>query len=366
MKKRYKAIITLILFMSFMSVYAGSQNAGIDPISNSYIINNLQMESDSNQYSESDERYSGEIIFDNSFTDSLMKPEKNINKLISGNGNIIKNLKKKDSRWHVVEYKVRKNDSVWKISKKFKADSSAIIALNNLSSKGVIRENEVILVPSKSGITYKIRMGDTLSSIAEKYATDIEKIADHNNIDGKKIYAGGSIFIPDASEIQSVVYAKKTNSHNKVPENTQVIASNRIEKKISEIKDDKLHLSWPLKGPITSGFGYRTHPFSKEKSFHCGLDIGAEIGTPVRSAGEGKVIFSGWKGAYGNLIVIQHKNNYITVYAHNSKLLVGVDENIRKGQKIALSGKTGAVTGAHLHFEIRKGIVPINPSRILR
>jgi murein DD-endopeptidase MepM/ murein hydrolase activator NlpD len=78
------------------------------------------------------------------------------------------------------------------------------------------------------------------------------------------------------------------------------------------------------------------------------------------------IIFSGWKGAYGNLIVIQHKNNYITVYAHNSKLLVEENEPVKKGQKIALSGKTGATTGAHLHFEIRKGIVPLNPSRILK
>ena len=66
------------------------------------------------------------------------------------------------------------------------------------------------------------------------------------------------------------------------------------------------------------------------------------------------------------MIVISHKNNYITIYAHNSKNFVDVHEKVKKGQKIALSGKTGAVTGAHLHFEIRKGIVPLNPLRILK
>jgi murein DD-endopeptidase MepM/ murein hydrolase activator NlpD len=234
----------------------------------------------------------------------------------------------------------------------------------------------MLLIPSRTGVQYKIKRGDTLSSIAEKYDTDVEKIAEHNNIDGKKIFAGRSIFIPGAiekrehlashdqknlTEKSRIIALKKSDRTASIEKNRTEIAA-----KINEDKNSKLHLSWPLRGPITSGFGYRKHPFSGEKTFHCGLDIGAEIGSTVRAAAEGKVIYSGWKGPYGNLIVVQHKNNYITVYAHNSKLLVEVDEQIKKGQKIALSGKTGATTGAHLHFEIRKGIVPLNPGRILK
>lgn len=367
MKMNTKLIILLLLVMSSVSSYAENDVNSGDPIGNSYIINSLQMESDTDPASESSsETLNGEIIFDNSFDDSLLN-NKDQKKLKTANHNALKNLRKKDNRWHLVEYKVKKNDSIWKIAKKFNTESSVIISLNSLSPKGNIRETEILLVPSRTGVSYKIRRGDTLSSIAEKYNADIEKIAEHNNIDGKKIIAGRSIFIPDASERMR---SEPLKEQKKVSDKTRYIASKKDDAgtgaKVKEEKNGKLLLAWPLRGPITSGFGYRTHPFSGQKKFHCGLDIGAEIGTTVRAAGSGKVIFSGWKGPYGNLIVIQHSNNYITVYAHNSKLLVENGEAIKKGQKVALSGKTGAVTGSHLHFEIRKGIVPLNPSRILK
>jgi len=144
--------------------------------------------------------------------------------------------------------------------------------------------------------------------------------------------------------------------------------NSKAEKPEKKTDTSKIVMSWPVRGPITSGFGYRRDPFtgSREKRFHCGLDIGAEIGTPVKAASEGKVIFSGWKGSYGYMVVISHKNNYITVYAHNSKNLVETGEIVTRGQVIALTGNTGAVTGAHLHFEIRKGTVPLNPQRMLK
>ncbi len=375
MKVNIEALILLLFLMLSVSSFAESNGNINDPLGNSYIINNLEMESSSDPEGESSESLSGEIIFDDTFSDLISSPD-NKNKNKSANTNILNDLKRKDSRWHLIEYRVKKNDSVWKIAKRNGISPSVILSINNISSKGIIRENEILFIPSKTGVKYKIKRGDTLTSIADRYDTDIEKIAEHNNIDGKKIIAGRSIFIPGAEEKKEPLLVRKYRNKS---EKREAIAleksrkSAKTERKEKEIaaelsgnKDQKLRLSWPLKGPITSGFGYRKHPFSGKKSFHCGLDIGAEVGTSVRSAGDGKVIFSGWKEAYGNLIVIQHKNNYITVYAHNSKLLVEVDENVKKGQKIAQSGKTGAVTGAHLHFEIRKGIVPLNPSRILK
>jgi len=375
MKMNIKAVLILLFLVSSVSLHAKSNGKTGDPIGNSYIINNLEMESPSDPESESAESLSGEIIFDDTFSDALFKADKK-NKAKTVNNNTLSDLRKRDSRWHLVEYRVKKNDSVWKIAKRHKVTPSVITSINNISSKGIIRENDLLLIPSRTGVQHKIKRGDTLTSIAERYNTDIEKIAEHNNIDGKKIIAGRSIFIPGAEEKKALVPLRE---HRKTAEKTATVALKKSDKTVitenkereiapgtSKDKEQKLCLSWPLRGPITSGFGFRKHPFSGEKTFHCGLDIGAEIGSPVRSAGEGKVIFSGWKDAYGSLIVIQHKNNYITVYAHNSKLLVEVDETVKKGQKIALSGKTGATTGAHLHFEIRKGIVPLNPARILK
>ena len=96
------------------------------------------------------------------------------------------------------------------------------------------------------------------------------------------------------------------------------------------------------------------------------MDISAPVGTVIRSAEKGRVIFSGWKQGYGRVIIVRHERGYITVYAHNSKKLGKRGDSITRRQKIALSGMTGAVTGAHLHFELRKYVNPLNPIRFLQ
>ncbi|HSA15316.1 MAG TPA: M23 family metallopeptidase, partial [Spirochaetota bacterium] len=91
----------------------------------------------------------------------------------------------------------------------------------------------------------------------------------------------------------------------------------------------------------------------------------AEEGTPIKAAAAGTVIFSDWKNGYGKVIVIRHDNGYISVYAHNSSNEVQKGDQVKSGDIVALSGSTGAVTGAHLHFEIRKYVTPLNPTRFL-
>lgn len=118
---------------------------------------------------------------------------------------------------------------------------------------------------------------------------------------------------------------------------------------------------WPLKGRLSSSFGWRTHPVLRKKKFHNGQDIAVPSGTPVYAADSGKVVVSGWLNGYGNYIAINHGRGISTGYAHNSRLLVSVGEIVYKGQKIALSGNTGLSTGPHLHFEVRINGVPVNP-----
>lgn len=357
MKVKYHAINLLIpvIIIAFSESKGHSAEKKHDPISDSFIINNLQMESDTppSTYDEN-----GEIIFDNTFDDTF-----------SENRNPAINSKPKqggytprDKRYHLEEYMIKRNESLWSIAKKNGTTVEALIEINSIQDPGHLKENGILMIPSTKGIFYKIRKGDTLTKISQQFNTDIDVIAEHNNIDGRRIIAGKQIFIPGAVRL---LKEETVKSKIRIPasEEPEKIAVNKIKEKQA---GGRVVLSWPLRGPITSGFGVRTHPFSGDKKFHCGLDIGAEVGTSVKSAGEGKVIYSGWKDGYGNMIVISHKNNYLTIYAHNSKNLVGVNENVKRGQKIALSGKTGAVTGAHLHFEIRKGIVPLNPVRILK
>lgn len=334
-----------------------------DPITDSYIINNLQMESDKAPSISDQESVEGEIIFDDSFDDNFSKKPKPSISINSKEK--IKKMLGSDKRLHLTEYRIRHNENLWTIAKRSNTSLKLLKEINNIKNPSLLKENDQILIPSKKGIYYKIRKGDTLTGISQKFNAEIDKIAEHNNIDGRKIIAGRKIFLPEAEEpVKKEIPV--INKHHTNIDNTEKIAVSEKSKEKKSVSGTKVVLSWPLRGPITSAFGMRTHPLSGEERFHCGMDIGAEVGTPIRAAGEGTVIYSGWKDTYGNLIVISHKNNYLTIYAHNSKIFVNVNEKIKKGQKISLSGKTGAVTGAHLHFEIRKGIVPLDPVRILK
>ncbi len=120
---------------------------------------------------------------------------------------------------------------------------------------------------------------------------------------------------------------------------------------------------WPVTGAIriTSPFGWRYHPILRVKKYHNGEDIAVPSGTPVHAADSGVVVVSGWEGGYGNYIAIDHGNGISTGYGHNSRLLVHQGDKVIKGQVIAYSGSTGLSTGPHVHFEVRRNGIPIDP-----
>ncbi len=122
----------------------------------------------------------------------------------------------------------------------------------------------------------------------------------------------------------------------------------------------------PLKGYISSKFGIRLDPFTHEMHFHSGVDIAAPKGTPVHAAMSGRVIFSGYQKGYGNIVILKHKNNLITKYAHNSKLLVKKGDYVKQGDTISLVGSTGRSTGPHLHFEVRIKNKAVNPLNFIK
>lgn len=354
-------IITLVFISAPLS--ADRKGAKPDPLDESMIVNNLEMDVDSVSGQENGEDVTGDIIFDDSFSETESKSVKET-RPDRKNSRIINTLRSRDKRWHLVEYVIKSNDTIWGIAKKYDISSDVIIELNDIQNPGQIRKGQVLLIPSKQGVYYTIKKGDTLTSISRKYRSEISEIATINNIDGSDIKAGKKIFLPGAVEYKETVVKKRVKPE--IDDTRLADSRERKNNKKTANRSSGIVLTWPLRGPVTSGFGYRKDPFSGSKRFHCGMDIGAEIGTPVKAAGNGKVIFSGWKGSYGYLVVIAHEKNYITVYAHNSKNLVKTGEIIKKGEVVALSGNTGAVTGAHLHFEIRKGTVPLNPRRLLK
>ncbi|MCL1862797.1 MAG: M23 family metallopeptidase [Defluviitaleaceae bacterium] len=123
---------------------------------------------------------------------------------------------------------------------------------------------------------------------------------------------------------------------------------------------------WPIRGQISSGFGWRRNPFGGRGSeHHNGVDIPARTGTPIRATGGGTVTFSGWRNGYGNTVVIDHGIGLSTKYAHNTRNSVREGERVERGQIIAYVGSTGRSTGAHIHYEVRRNGVAINPAPFL-
>ena len=126
------------------------------------------------------------------------------------------------------------------------------------------------------------------------------------------------------------------------------------------------YLQWPVRGPITSPFGWRIHPISGVRSFHEGIDIGVASGTPIGAAEAGRVIYAGWYGGYGNYILVDHGGGISTGYAHCSAIYVSVGQDVQRGQTIGAVGSTGYSTGPHLHFEVRINGKPVDPLTRLR
>ena len=177
----------------------------------------------------------------------------------------------------------------------------------------------------KEGVWHTVNKGETLWRIAKTYKVDIELIAKENGIkEITEISVGQRIFIPEAKRVLEVK---------------------------PFVAEKGLEFIWPLKGKITSYFGKR------RGEFHQGIDIAVNEGTQIRASAEGIVTYSGFYGNYGNVVIITHRHDFSTIYAHNKENLVKAEDRVKQGDVIALVGSTGRATGPHLHFEIRsKGV----------
>ena len=117
----------------------------------------------------------------------------------------------------------------------------------------------------------------------------------------------------------------------------------------------------PAQGPITSYFGNRYHPILHFTRFHAGLDIGAGWGSPIVAAADGQVVGAGWGGGYGREVQIAHGGGLSSIYGHMSEIVAQPGSYVRAGQLIGYVGSSGLSTGPHLHFEVRRGGLPVNP-----
>ncbi|MGH2342639.1 peptidoglycan DD-metalloendopeptidase family protein [Segnochrobactraceae bacterium EtOH-i3] len=129
----------------------------------------------------------------------------------------------------------------------------------------------------------------------------------------------------------------------------------------AEVGSPKTGFRWPARGRVVSGFGKKPNGESND-----GINLAVPEGTPVKAAEEGVVVYSGNElQGYGNLVLVRHSNGWVTAYAHNSELLVSKGDTVKRGQVISKAGATGNVTSPQLHFELRKGSRPVDPTPYL-
>ncbi len=227
-------------------------------------------------------------------------------------------------------YQVKAGDTLSAIAARFGVPVAWIMVSNSLSST-TIYPGQHLVIP-KGGVLHTVKPGETWHTIAQAYGVNVETLREANGRWAEP-RAGTQLFVP-APEI--------------VP-----------------LSSPSAPFQWPVRGPISSGFGPRIHPIYNVPSFHAGIDLAVPEGTRVRAAAAGRITVAGWEGGFGLLVVIDHENGYETYYAHLSKVLVSPGQHVQAGEVIALSGNTGLSTGPHLHFEVRYLGTPVDPRPLL-
>ncbi len=176
----------------------------------------------------------------------------------------------------------------------------------------------------------------------------------------------GADYNIQSHDVDSLMAEMKGLADNIQQRNIQLnVLANIIETR--SLEQDIYPAGKPVKqGWLSSGFGWRTDPFTGSRNFHHGVDFAGKRGTEVVTVASGIVIVAGTKGGYGKFVEIMHGDGFVTRYAHNQQLLVAVGDKVEKGQAIAKLGSSGHATGPHLHFEVLKGGKKINPLGYIR
>ncbi|TGL72538.1 LysM peptidoglycan-binding domain-containing protein [Leptospira jelokensis] len=235
----------------------------------------------------------------------------------------------KNKKLKVTQYKVKKNETLSDIARRFKVSVESIAGSSGINPEVSLISGQILNIPNKQGLMYKLKKGETLAKVADYYKVKIDDIYAENQLEdydlfksGQKVFLPGAV-IPETGPVWRIPVASKV---------------------------------------ITSGWGTRSYPQYK---FHMALDLRANYES-VYAARKGKVTFSGWMGGYGNAIILSHDDNYQTLYAHNSKLYVKEGDYVSAGKVISRSGCTGYCFGPHLHFEVIKDGKNINPTKLIK
>jgi len=249
-------------------------------------------------------------------------------------------------------YIVRDGDTFADIAGIFDVSVATIKNANSQASKTKLKAGTELIIPPIDGTPYTIRKGDTFSGIAKKFDVSADDIADFNYIfDRTTVVAGREIFIPNGAPLAEPTITVRTTAPSPSSASRSTTPSYAFSGSLVK----------PVYGPVTSPYGQRS------MGMHRGIDFGAPVGTPIYAAGSGyvKKASTGFNGGFGTMAVIGH-GDFDTLYAHMSRIATKTGAYVEQGQVIGYVGSTGRSTGPHLHFEVRVGGKPVNPSSYIR
>lgn len=260
-------------------------------------------------------------------------------------------------------------DTVYAIARRTGATPQSIIALNRLTAPYTLGVGDIIRVPANSvppsraaapiaavapaprESAHVVRAGETLYSISRATGASVEVIAEANSIGAPyALRVGQSLRIPGQGAVASA----------SAPEADVGDLARQVSYGAPPVRQGSF-FDWPVQGRMIGSYG-----LSEAGKQNDGVNIAAPIGTPVRAAADGEVVYRGSElNGYGNLLLIRHEDGFVTAYAHNDAMLVKKGDRVRKGQVIAKVGQTGSASEPQLHFEIRQNLKAVDPVALI-
>lgn len=249
-------------------------------------------------------------------------------------------------RMEIITYTVQANDNVWAIAQGFGLQVETVVWANPAVEKApdLLSVGQVLTILPVDGIYYTVKGGDTVAALAKEFKTEPERITSFelNALQAPyALAAGQKLVIPGGR--------KKIVPSNYYP-------MTRVGRPPAGASKGSGRFAWPAQGYLSQRFW----------SGHQAIDIASRTGTPILAADAGYVVMAGrgtW--GYGNQVLIDHGNGFLTRYAHLHRILVKAGQSVEKQQKIGTMGSTGRSTGPHLHFEIIQGPARRNPQGFL-
>lgn len=253
----------------------------------------------------------------------------------------------------VIEHVVQSDETISTIAEKYALAQETILWENNLTSGSTIRPGDRLRILPADGVMHRVQKGETVYTLAKRYrlgdddaaaqpiiSFPFNTFADDNTF---ALTTGQTVFVPGGVKPQAVS-VPRTTARITTPDAGAVSASGQF--------------VWPAAGYISQNYAW----------YHKAYDIANRGGGRILAADAGKVVVAGWvdNSGYGNRVMIDHGNGYVTLYAHMSVVRVSVGQSVNKGDVIGDMGSTGRSTGVHLHFEIRQGGNALNPAGFLR